>query len=203
MKEDTYQPKLLKLVPYGSPILSTEAEEVKFPLSAEDKQIIADMIYSIQPEQLKAAGAPWESAAGMAANQWGINKRIFLYCPDGDTVNGLTVVINPSYEAVGSIVQLHPSKETDWEGCFSIPMASGNLERDLKIKIKYQDETGEVITKELNGWPARVWAHENDHVNGFLYDDPRHGKCIEKKTFANLRDLEQFYSTIQKQRKKR
>lgn len=196
-----YKPKLLKLADYNDPILHNKTEPVKFPLSIEDQQIIADMIYSIQPAQLKAAKAPWESAAGMAANQWGINKSIFLYCPSGDTIKGLTVVINPSYEAIGSILSVEPHVDTAWEGCFSVPLASGNISRNIKIKIKYQDESGLTIEKILTDWDARVWQHENDHLNGHLYDDPRTGKCLEKKTFNNLSEYEEFYEDIRTKRR--
>ncbi|MBP6103860.1 MAG: hypothetical protein KBD23_03505 [Gammaproteobacteria bacterium] len=69
------EPRLLQLVPYEHPLLRKPAQIVAFPLSEEDQAIIDAMKYSIQPEQLKKAKAPWEAAAGMAANQWGIDKR--------------------------------------------------------------------------------------------------------------------------------
>lgn len=197
-------PKLLKLAAYDDPILHNKTAAVIFPLSAEDKTIIADMIYSIQPEQLKAAGAPWEAAVGMAANQWGINKSIFLYCPSGDTIDDLLVVINPSYEAVRAPVIFANSANdaTDWEGCFSVPLASGLITRDLKIKIKFQDQNGTHMEGELEGWEARVWQHENDHLNGHLYDDPRHGKCSRKEVFKSVAEVEAFYAEHRESRRK-
>lgn len=80
---ETYAPKLLKLVEKQDPILHRPAQPVSFPLSLEDQQHVADMKYSILPEQLAAANAPWDSAAGMSANQWGIDRRIFL-CREGE-----------------------------------------------------------------------------------------------------------------------
>lgn len=183
--------RLLKLVNYDDPILRNPTEPVQFPLSDLDKQIIEDMKYSIHPEQLKAAGAPWEKASGMAANQWGINKSIFLFCPYGDHKFDLTVVINPSYEFI-------PDKEEiAWEGCFSVPLATGKIKRSNKIRVKYQNEKGRVIEKNLSGWEARVWQHENDHLNGFLYDDPRTGKCLDKREFTSYDAVEEFYATIE------
>ena len=88
------KPRILTLVDFHHPILRHPTEPVHFPLSDADKQLIRDMKYSIQPEQLKKANAPWDSAGGMAANQWGANKRIFLFCPDNDT--DIKVIINPS-----------------------------------------------------------------------------------------------------------
>jgi peptide deformylase len=184
-------PKLLRLVDYDNLILRNQVATVSFPLSAQDKDIIANMKYSIQPLQLKLAGAPWESAVGMAANQWGINKSIFLYCPTADTINQLEVIINPSYESAEPLNQ-----DQLWEGCFSVPCATGNIQRYLSINVVYQNENGEIIKRQLSGWEARVWQHENDHLNGFLYDDPRAGKCLEKKVFANRQQVEEFYEKL-------
>ncbi len=198
MSRDEYKPRILKLAGYNQSILRRPTKPVQFPLSEEDKHTIADMIYSIQPEQLLAAGAPWDAASGMAANQWGIDKSIFLYAPNG-TENGVEVVINPSYEAINIP---EPSKNTEWEGCFSIPLATGHILRDLRIRVKYQNEQGEVIEKELSGWPARVWQHENDHLKGYLYDSAAHGKCLEKKVFRSLEEVDNFYDKIREERRK-
>ncbi len=185
----TSSKKILKLVDYNDPILRQPTETVQFPLSMEDKQIIEDMKHSIQPAQLKEADAPWDGASGMAANQWGINKSIFLFCPFGDTKFDMTVVINPSYEFL-------PGEDTEWEGCFSVPLATGNVKRSTNIHVKYQNEKGKVIEKDLSGWAARVWQHENDHLNGFLYDDPRAGKCLEKKEFTSREAVDEFYASV-------
>jgi peptide deformylase len=189
--------KLLYFVDYEHPILRQEMHAIEFPLSQEDQDIIDKMKYSIQGPQLKAAGAPWEVPAGMAANQWGINKRIFLYCPTGDTINQLEVVINPSYQPLATT-----SQDLAWEGCFSVPLATGNIQRNTHILVKYQNESGEHIERELIGWEARVWQHENDHLDGYLYDDHRSGKCLEKKVFANYDEVTKFYEQLRLERKK-
>lgn len=211
-----HSPQLLFLIDYDNEILRTPTAKVKFPLSQEDRNIIRDMRFSIQPEQLKKANAPWDSAVGMAANQWGINKSIFLYCPDGDSVNGLLVAINPSYEPIlkpdssleseeQKIPELSemPDINETWEGCFSIPLASGYIQRYQKIRVTYQNEAGETIHQELSGFPARVWQHENDHLNGHLYDDLRTAKCLEKRTFSNLEAVDDFYEKVREERKRK
>jgi glutathione S-transferase len=196
------QPNLLQLADYHDPVLHNPCQNVEFPLSQEDQQLIADMIYSIQPAQLLAAKAPWDAAVGMAANQWGVAKRIFLYCPTGDTVNGLEVIINPSYKAVFIPLADSVNQAEDWEGCFSVPLSTGNVTRELRIRVKYQNMQGETIERELTDWPARVWQHENDHLDGHLYDDKRTGKCIEKKVFATYDAVEEFYGKIREERKR-
>ncbi len=200
----TYKPKLLKLAAYTDPVLRTKTVTVDFPLSNTDQQLIADMIYSIQPAQLKKAKAPWKQASGMAANQWGISKSIFLYCPTGDSIKDLEVVINPTYIAVHNplILDQTNSEDNEWEGCFSVPLATGNIKRAKSIRVKYQDQNGNIIERELEGWAARVWQHENDHLNGYLYDSTVHGRCLEKKTFDSLAAVDLFYDRIHAARKK-
>ena len=192
-------PTLLTLVDYKHPLLRKKITSVKFPLDKQDQQIINNMRYSIQKEQLQKATGKKE-AAGMAANQWGIDRRIFLFCPTGDTANDLQVIINPSYEPITEtgIVSTKVPTDLNWEGCFSVPLTVGKVERYKYIKVKYQDESGKTITKQLNGWDARVWQHENDHLDGILYDDQKINKCKEKHTFTNEKDLEQFYSDVKK-----
>lgn len=199
-KPETFQ--LLKLSAYEDTILRQPIDSVQFPLSTEDQQVIHNMKYSIQPNQLKKANAPYESAAGMAANQWGINKRIFLFSPDGNTEEGPEVIINPSYEPIINSNTQQIEESIEWEACFSIPCATGKIKRYHQIRVTYQNEKGETIVKELEGWYARVWQHENDHLDGYLYDDQRTGKCLQKMVFSSYQELDHFYDEIRKNRKK-
>jgi len=89
--------KILRLLPYGDPLLRTQAQTLKFPPSDDEIELIKNMLYSVEEPQLKAAKAPWSSAAGMAAPQWGFSKRIFvnsqpLLCWDFGLINKEKVV---------------------------------------------------------------------------------------------------------------
>ena len=103
----------LKLLPYNHPLLRDQGETIDFPLSLTDVQLIEDMLYSVEDTQLAAAKAPWPSAAGMAAPQWGASRRIFVIrrqyletFRDYQKVKPLegsahfVVVINPKYEGI-------------------------------------------------------------------------------------------------------
>ena len=183
----SHKNKILTLLPYEDPLLRVKAQRVEFPLSDETKELIENMLYSVEESQLKAAEAPWPSAAGMAAPQWGVSKQIFVirrkFLKNNDTsksdifaggTNDFAVVINPEYSALDH----DDTEEEAIEGCFSVPRKSGVVRRYKKIKVKFQTPNNEEEHELfLEGWPARVFQHETDHVQGRLYDDPSAGRC--------------------------
>jgi peptide deformylase len=57
------------------------------------------------------------------------------------------------------------------EGCLSIPGYVGEVERHEAIRVRAQDRYGKKIKLRLNGWTARIFQHEIDHLNGKLYID--------------------------------
>lgn len=194
-------PRLLSLVDYSDPILRKVTRPVTFPLSQEDKEIIEAMKYSIKDDQLKKAKAPFSSASGMAANQWGIDRQIFIFCPRGAS-KGLEVIINPSYHPINENNTDEPY-ELGWEACFSIPLACNHVKRHTFIKVAYQNEAGIHCEKTLSHWTARIWQHETDHLNGLLADDMKAGKCLEKRVFSNLEALNQFEDAKESKRQSR
>lgn len=185
----SYRPKILKFADYHDEILRTVMPNVTFPLSQEDLERISDMKFSIGSKQLKIADAIWDSAAGMAANQWGINKRIFLFCETPTP----EVIINPSYEPLPDPKTKKIEEDLAWEGCFSVPLAVGNVRRYTRIKARWQQQDGTLREKTLTHMPARIWQHETDHLNGLLYDDPKAKKCEEKREFSTREETHQFY----------
>lgn len=100
---------------------------------------------------------------GLAAPQIGISKRVIVVDPqDGET--GLIGMVNPEIvEAEGE--QLGP------EGCLSIPGLQGDVKRFMRVKVKGLDENGEERTIEAEGYLARIFQHEIDHLNGILFTD--------------------------------
>jgi peptide deformylase len=185
-------PKQLVLVPYESGILRKPLSRVPDPLAPDIQAIIDDMLYSIDIAQLG------KSAAGMAANQWGLNWQIFMYCPAGnDSPANVEVVINPSYTPINE----NQKEDLAFEGCFSIPGAIQRVSRYTAIAVRYQNRQGQWIDKVLEGWEARVWQHENDHVLGVLCDAKAH-RTIEKIVFESPAAETAFMEDVQEKRKK-
>lgn len=197
--EDKTMPKLLKFVAKTHPILRETMPDVLDFKDSMLHETIEDMCYSILPEQLAKADAAHKSAAGMAANQWGIKKRIFIFTPDGSQEKHKEVMINPSY-----IPYLRPNETTPqlvaaYEGCFSVPLTTGIVNRYEAIKATYYNPSGEKIERIMEGWEARVFQHETDHLNGKLFDgrlDEHEGpECLERIVFKDTKEMDQYWES--------
>ncbi|MGR9116424.1 MAG: peptide deformylase [Gammaproteobacteria bacterium] len=76
-----------------------------------------------------------------------------------------TLMINPSFKALANTM------EKDWEGCLSIPGIRAQVPRYCKIEVNYQDLQGDMQKLEMEGFVARVFQHEYDHLDGLVYLD--------------------------------
>ncbi|MGL4730447.1 MAG: peptide deformylase [Clostridium sp.] len=100
------------------------------------------------------------NGVGLAAPQVGILKRVVVV----DIGEGLHVLINPEIiETKGEVVEI--------EGCLSVPNEHGKVKRPQYAKIKAMNEKGEWFTVEGEGFLARAFCHEIDHLDGILYID--------------------------------
>ncbi|MFJ9901945.1 peptide deformylase [Streptomyces sp. NPDC101152] len=107
--------------------------------------------------------------AGLAANQVGVDLRVFVYdCPDDDGVRHVGHVVNPVLDP------LDPAGRRlldDSEGCLSVPGAVMDVPRPDRAVVRGLDKDGEPLVVEGTGYFARCLAHETDHVNGHVYLD--------------------------------
>ncbi|MDR3476743.1 MAG: peptide deformylase [Gammaproteobacteria bacterium] len=191
-------PNLLKFVEKTDPILRETMPEVQDFNDPTLHEMIKNMCYSILPEQLKAANGAHESAAGMAANQWGIKKRIFIFTPDGSQAGKrLEVMINPSYLPYLQPTETTPEMVAAFEGCFSVPLTTGIVNRYEAIMATYYNLAGEKIECLMEGWEARVFQHETDHLDGKLFDgqlDQYLGpECLERIIFKDKEEMRSFW----------
>jgi peptide deformylase len=57
------------------------------------------------------------------------------------------------------------------EGCLSIPGLVGDVERAAAVTVKALNRRGQAVKIKANGWLARIFQHEIDHLNGVLFID--------------------------------
>ncbi|MFD6895788.1 peptide deformylase [Rhodococcus sp. NPDC060086] len=155
---------ILPIVITGDPVLHNPTEPVT-ETPAELAQLIADMY-----ETMDAA-----NGVGLAANQVGYAKRLFVYdCPDrdesGNVIRRRGAVINPVLET-SEIPESMPDPEDDLEGCLSVPGENFPTGRADWAKVTGTDENGDPVEIEGQGFFARMLQHEVGHLDGFLYVD--------------------------------
>jgi len=102
---------------------------------------------------------------GLAANQVDLPLRMFVANPTGEKGSGEEfVIINPE-------VDRPKGSESGEEGCLSIPGLHGEVIRPKSIRLNAYDIKGNPIDATVEGFLARVFLHEIDHLNGILFVD--------------------------------
>lgn len=96
------------------------------------------------------------SGIGLAANQVGMNKRLFVMLINHE----LYVCFNPE------IIEFSADTVKFTEGCLSFPNDRCEITRPKKILARYQNARGQYDHKELDNLVARCYQHELDHLNG-------------------------------------
>lgn len=159
------------IVREGHPSLRTRAEEVKFPLSEEDRSLAHDLleylINSQDPEKAEKYGL--RSGIGLAANQVNSLKRMFaLHLEDDQGELISNVFVNPKIVSHSVENTYLPSGE----GCLSVDRnIPGYVPRHARITVKYHTIDGEEKKMRLKGLPAIAFQHELDHLNGVMFYD--------------------------------
>lgn len=155
----------------GHPVLRQTAEAVELPPTEEEKQQLADMIEFVKNSQDADLAEKYglRPGVGLAAPQINVSKRmIAVHCEDEDGEEYSYALFNPR-------IVSHSVKRaylTTGEGCLSVDEAiPGFVPRYQKIRVKATTLEGEVIDIRLKGFPAIVFQHEIDHLNGIMFYD--------------------------------
>lgn len=144
----------------GEPVLHERASEVG-RIDAEIRRLVRDL-------QETMAAAP---GVGLAAPQVGVPLRLFVWdWTDADSVDHRGTAINPELWITPTPIG-EPDDEAESEGCLSIPGERFALRRAERALLKATGLDGKRFEIEADGWLARIFQHEFDHLNGTLYAD--------------------------------
>ena len=140
------------IVKFGDPVLEKPAATVSV-FDDELRTLITDMF-----ESMYAA-----HGVGLAAPQIGISRRIAVIdVTFKEEPRSKLVIINPEI--------IHTEgRQTQSEGCLSIPEFRENVSRPRKVTVRAQDEHGKFFEHTGEELLARALCHETDHLNGKLY----------------------------------
>ena len=174
--------KILKVREVGDPILEKISEEVNIQeINEEVIEIIEDLKETLE----------FGTGLGIAAPQVGINKRIIVVGAKKEKINvnyntseeiPITAMINPTW------IKLSEETDIKYEGCMSVPIIRGKVERYTHIEVTYYTEQGEKIVKEVKGFTARDIQHECDHLDGIVFLE----RVKEHHGFATLENVNKY-----------
>lgn len=133
----------------GDEILRKRSREIE-TIDEKIKALAEDMIETMYKEE----------GVGLAGPQIGMLKRIIVV----DIGDGPIVAINP-------VITMQDGEELDVEGCLSVPGKSGQVKRPQTIEVEYIGLDGGSVKIKAEGFLARAFCHEIDHLDGILYID--------------------------------
>ena len=172
--------KVLKIREVGDPILQKKCDEIDIKnINRESLDIIEDLKATLK----------FGTGLGIAAPQIGVNKRIIVVGAKKENIKyndaeeiPITAMINPIWKKI--------SEDTDiqYEGCMSVPVIRGKVERYKNIELTYFNENGEKIVRQVNGFFARLVQHECDHLDGIVFLE----KVKEHNGFATVDNINKY-----------
>lgn len=179
----------------GHPTLRKIAKEVPLPASEEDKQTLQKMMEYLENSQDPEIAEKYNlrPGVGLAAPQINISKRMIAVRVEDNRGELLNLgLFNPK-------IISHSVEATyleSGEGCLSVDReVKGIVPRYARIKVEATTLEGEKITLRLKGYPAIVFQHEIDHLNGIMFydrienDDP-YKKELPHKEIISLTNLD-------------
>jgi len=153
--------KTLPIAQLGANIIREIAKPVKKVESKEIQLLIDNLLLTCNNA----------NGMGIAAPQVYQSKRIFIissqpnerypYAPNMKP----TALINPE------IIWHSENTNKDWEGCLSLPGIRGLVPRYTEINVSYNNREGKKIISKYQGFIARIFQHELDHLNGIVFID--------------------------------
>ena len=143
----------------GDPVLHSPAAAVS-AFDPQLRELVADMF-----DTMRAA-----PGVGLAAPQIGVGLQLFVYEWTNDGVLHRGVAANPKL-SLSPVPERLPDEEQEQEGCLSFPGYRFPLVRSESVVLEAQDEFGKAYELRADGWLARIFQHEYDHLQGTLYVD--------------------------------
>lgn len=137
------------IIQMGDPTLRKKSFDVT-DFGEKTHQLLDDMKETL----FKANGA------GLAAPQVGVLRRIFVVSVD-----------NAYFECINPVMVKQSGKQTGDEGCLSVKGKYGTVMRPNKVTVSAFDRNGKKFTVNAEGFLARAFCHEYDHLDGILYVD--------------------------------
>jgi peptide deformylase len=153
--------KQLEIAQLGNAVLRQTAQ----PIADIQENWVQDLIDNMMTTMVEASGV------GIAAPQVGASYQLLIVAsrptlryPHAPAMEP-TAMINPR------LVSHSDEVAKDWEGCLSVPGLRGEVPRYQQVAIEFTNRAGKLEQLTLSDFPARIFQHEFDHLNGLVFLD--------------------------------
>jgi len=145
----------------GNPLLRQRAKEVHDIKGEATQVLIQTLLTTCQASK----------GVGIAAPQLGISQAIFIMASYPNERYPNAPLMEPMALINPEILSHSEEKEKDWEGCLSIPGIRAKVPRYTWIDVTYTTAKGQREERRFEGFLARIFLHEFDHLIGKLFID--------------------------------
>ena len=143
---------ILAVVKFPEEVLQTKSKEI-YKVTDAERRLARDMIETMYAE----------NGVGLAANQVGILKQIFVAIPEKKGAPEL-IFLNPKIIKKKGVIK-------EFEGCLSVPEFYEPVKRAKTVWMRAMTLDGDVVEVKGEGLHSRIYQHEIDHLNGMLFID--------------------------------
>lgn len=149
------------LLTLGHPVLHQRAQPVTTVDDWSLQRLINELLETMQAAHGVGIAAP---QLGQALRVLVVASRPNLRYPQAPVMEPV-VMINPR------LVSASDELELGWEGCLSVPGVRGRVPRHRVVEVEYSDRHGRLHRQVWEGFVARIFQHEADHLEGKVFLD--------------------------------
>jgi len=172
---------LCEISQLGSDVLRCVAKEVEDVTSRETQTLIDDLIFTCKANQ----------GLGIAAPQVGHSQAIMIIASEPNERYPHAPLMPPTAFINPQLLSHSNEVEKEWEGCLSLPGIRALVPRYTWIDVSYMDSNGAFHTERFEGFLARIFQHEYDHLIGHVFIDRIESSMdvVMEKEYQRLRSL--------------
>ncbi|MBD1831167.1 peptide deformylase [Cyanobacteria bacterium FACHB-472] len=153
--------EILQISQLGNPTLRQQAQNIENVRDERIQKLIDNLISTVAQA----------NGVGIAAPQVAQSYRLFIVAsrpnpryPNAPEMEP-TAILNPK------VISHSDEVVKGWEGCLSIPGIRGLVPRYRAIEVEYTSRNGKLQRREFTDFVARIFQHENDHLDGIVFLD--------------------------------
>jgi len=154
-------PIIRQIAQLGQPVLREPARRIADPLDPAIQSLIEDLLVTVADA----------NGVGIAAPQVYQSVALFVVAARPNPRYPHAPAMEPTAMINPEIISASEEMEKGWEGCLSIPGIRGLVPRHRRIAVRYLSRDGILREEEYEGFIARVFQHEFDHINGVVFID--------------------------------